>query len=777
MRQKTNLNTVNQYPKGTSIYMEGDLISSIALVIKGRVLVHHEGAKYIMVPGSFLAVSDILHGKHQSTYTALEDLMVYVFTINQKEQLENIMSINSDYNGFIIMSMNIIISELSKTYQEILKQGHALYDFLSDQYKLYYESATRLGYTARRPNWVDDLGEFDSYIELDLDKISYYKESTTVPIDVVKAYYSYSDIITRYQVEEQIEVISQLNDILKEYAKKLIFMSGCLVDESATCLFGLIAEYAIEIVNGGGNSSEIMDNMDAIIEKINSIKAFCDSRLGSNIDINRKRMEEAYHLVISGTKDKDMSAETYLKYSIKDAERVMEELSGSYQKILSYSGIDDKRAQNMQDIMLDFVNLKDRLSVDDNARRIRKQLTQEHYDLYKAVFLKAYNDKEVPRIIDMYLKYGYADERLLTNEQLLSLYFLKDEEKPDDINIYNIKEWLTLIYEGNKEPSKNEFDQEYYETLLSLKKKGKLTDKDIKDLNNNKDYKLEYEIQNMFLYNNRTTSGQISIFVPVLHKDLYLSQPDKSYITPNKVMKELERLLEIDYSIFDREVMLVDKESNIEKEYIIKRVCPDIILMPTVGSNGVMWQDITMKRRGSPGRFLFPIFCEANLFTNIVMVCGRFRWEICRTIEGVAWNDIKNKSLTSEYSDYLQFYRRNRELSEERKGKIKLQIQKGRSNSREIFVIDYKSWINYESKGAIKLNKFVRELMATYVPFSKRIRDQLTGQPIFDEAYVRFNKNRLKKIRETEGRHRLLHKENIKPTKEMEDTLNYYKES
>ena len=46
------------------------------------------------------------------------------------------------------------------------------------------------------------------------------------------------------------------------------------------------------------------------------------------------------------------------------------------------------------------------------------------------------------------------------------------------------------------------------------------------------------------------------------------------------------------------------------------------------------------------------------------------------TIEGTAWNDIKVKSLTSEYSDYLQFYRKNRELSEERKEKLKYQIQR-----------------------------------------------------------------------------------------------------
>ncbi|NLP16189.1 MAG: Crp/Fnr family transcriptional regulator [Clostridiales bacterium] len=777
MKQKINLDAVNQFPKGTVIYSEGETVSSISLIIKGRVQIHHEGARYIMGPGAFLAVSDITRGTYQSTYTALDEIIIYVFTVDHKDDIENILSINNDYNGFLIMTMNRIINELGRLYQDVLKHSYSLYNFLIKEYKAYYDSATRLGYTARKPNWIDKIAEFESYTEPDIDKINYYKECAAIPMDVVKSYYSHSAIIALYQLENQTDLINELNDLLKESVGKLAYMSELLIGEDNTCLFSLIAEFAIEVVNSDGNNQELMEIMDSIIEEINKIDGFFSSRLGRKVKINRKRMEEAYHLIITGTKDREMSAQTYLKYSVEDAEKTIVELTYSYQQILNYSGIDKDKAQKMQNTMSDFVNLKDRLSIDDNARKIRKQLTEEYYELYKEVFLKAYHDKNVPRIIEMFLEYGYADERLLTNEQLLSIYFLKKENVSGNLHVYNIREWLQLIYEGKKEPSKNEFDQEYNEMLMSMKNKGKLTDKQTKEYVSDMSKKLEYEIQNMFRYNNRITNGQISTFVPVLHREMMFGQPDKAFVTANTIKEAFDNILDIDYSIVDRETLYVNKQRKIEKEYIIERVYPDIILMPNVGINGVMWQEITGKKRNTPGRFMFPIFCESNLFMNVVKVCGRYRWEMCRTIEGTAWNDIKVKSLTSEYSDYLQFYRKNRELSEERKEKIKLQIQKGRNNSREIFVIDYEAWINYESKGAIKLNKPVREILATYCPFSKRLRDQLIIQPIFEEAYARFNRNRLKKIREIEGRHRLLMKENIEPTKEMVDTLEYYKET
>jgi hypothetical protein len=78
--------------------------------------------------------------------------------------------------------------------------------------------------------------------------------------------------------------------------------------------------------------------------------------------------------------------------------------------------------------------------------------------------------------------------------------------------------------------------------------------------------------------------------------------------------------------------------------------------------------------------------------------------------------------------------------------------------------------------GAVKLNKLVRELMATYCPFSREVREQIKLQPLFEEAMARFNRDKLKKIREIESRYRALQKDQIDLTKELEDTLSYYKE-
>jgi hypothetical protein len=499
--------------------------------------------------------------------------------------------------------------------------------------------------------------------------------------------------------------------------------------------------------------------------------------LGSSFRADRKKMEEVYHQLLTNNKGVPVNTETLFKYTQEDIQKVAEETKDSFAKIIEYAGISGEEANEMMSVMQDFLMLKDKSSTEDSSRVLRRKLAENHYNLYLKAFIRSYKEKQPPRIIDLFLKYGYADERLLTNEQLLFLFFLKEEEAEQKFcRVYNIKEWLTLIYEGKKEPSKSEFDLEYSEMVTSLRKQNKITDKEAMLWLTDPAKKLEYEIQNMFRYNNRTTNGQILSFVPILHKEQWVNNIEKQLVTANRVNEAIGEIIRIDYSVFDREVIYSNKDKNIVKEYINKRVFPDILLMPTVGTNGIMWQEIAGKRRDSAARFLLPAFTEINLGLLLVRILGRFRWELCRTIEGAAWNDIHHKSLTSEYCDYLQFYRKNKELSEEKKEKLKSQIQKGRNSSREIFVIDYEQWINYEAMGAIKLNKPVREIMSTYCPFAKEIREQLKLQPLFEESMARYYREKQRKVREIEARQRLLQKENIETPQELADTLCYYRD-
>ena len=165
---------------------------------------------------------------------------------------------------------------------------------------------------------------------------------------------------------------------------------------------------------------------------------------------------------------------------------------------------------------------------------------------------------------------------------------------------------------------------------------------------------------------------------------------------------------------------------------------------------------------------------EGDLDKSVVHLTGAFRWELCRTMQGVYWNNIQYKSLTSEYSDFLQFYRKNRELSDERKEKLKLQIQKHRNNSREIFAADYSNWILHESQGGMLLSKPVREILATYCPFALELRQNLEAQPVFQNAMARYEREKGKKLREYDLKFRVWEKDRVDVPAEIIQTKEFY---
>lgn len=777
MDYKITQNAINRLPKGMIVFNEGETVQYIAMIIKGRVAIRSQGISITAGPGSFIGVNDLYTGRYKSIYEADDDIALYMYPVSKSEDLDAILSANSECNGYIVSSLNKLIYEYNIIFKEFTKEVSSLHQFLKDTYEKCMELSHHKMEFPQYLNKIMSCSPEDDGMDLPGNRINYYSECRNLPINAVKQYYSQSNTITLYEVDEQVNIIDRQMEKVKELAKNYVFLAECLLDKSDSCLFYVLNTLAEDEAFNLEKNNYLLDILDSIINEINQTAGFMKKMLGRELEIDRMRMEKLNHLLLTRNITAIKIQAGGKPYTEDEARQALDELKDSLDKLLNYAGIEGEKAEAMKKAMQDFIMMKDKMSIDDTARAIRRKVTESFYNLYKEVFIKAYKDSKVPRLIELFLKYGYTDERLLTEEQLLYFYFLPDDDRDiENFKVYDIVSWLTLIYEGKKEPSKNEFDLDYHEMLADMKRQGRLTEKEMLVWQSDADKKLEYEIKNMFKYNNRITNGQITTFVPVLHKEMLIGDMNRIRVTAAKIKASLDKLISIDYSAFDREVIYSNEEKNIKREYIIKKVYPDIILMPTVGVNGVMWQDITGKKRDTPGRFILPAFSEMDLDTMLAKVLGRFRWEICRTIKGAMWNDITKKSLTSEYTYYMQFYRKMRDLSEETKEKIKSQIQ-SRRNIREVFISDYLSWILYEATGAIKLTKPAREILATYCPLSRKIREQLKNQPIFEEAMRRYYAEKKKKIREIEGRYRMLEKESIEVTPELKETLAYYKES
>ena len=769
MGAELNLNAVNEIPMGTIIYKEKEEVQSVALILKGKVVVQREGVRAVVGSGYFLGVNDLFSGQHSATYMAADGVKVFPFHINQPEGIETIFGLNPEYGSLMVISLSKYIRDVKNVYNYLSGTRNALYQLMKNGYDTYRVLGQQGGYTVEDMPEIAMAEELLGNASVDLKKAEYYAASVELPLEVQKKYYS-GNIICSYHVNEQSLLVNALIHECTELALQIKKLCSFVFDDRNDDLLSRMGKMVVNLKNSGKKveSAQLAELVGKLIQLLWNMDETLTKRSAVVLNFDREALQNFQRIISSG--------EIVHPENQEETKRSVEKLRNSLKQILDYAGMEGEFAKEYTDFVKQFTELPDKSATDDNTRKLRKQLTKEYYTIYKAAFLRDYKEKNCPLAVDLFLRYGFLDEKLLNKEQLNELVNLEvTDSSQGSCNVYDMKQWLTLIYEQKKSPSKSEFDLDYEENIRSMRKNNEITDEEAARLAKDPLKKLDYEINNMFSYNNRIVSGQISTFVPFLHEGSFYGKVQQSILTAELLNAAIKRIENVDYSVFVRELIFNDPKGVIAKEYYVKKVYPDIILMPVSGTSGSMWQEFSGRRRDSQGRFLLPIFSQGNLDDIMVKLLGRFRWEVCRTVQGTAWNNIKYKSLTSEYMDYIQFYRKNRELSEDKKEKLKAQIQKGRNNIREVFVIDYEIWIKNESKGAIRLNKVAREILATYCPFAKEIRDNIQNQPIFADAMARFGKERTAKVKEIDLKHRVLVKENVSIPPVLEETYLYYK--
>ncbi|MCI8337671.1 MAG: hypothetical protein HFH62_03160 [Lachnospiraceae bacterium] len=778
MKAELKKNSINQIIKGMNIFEAGDAVTEIGLVIKGRVRIQAEGVNLMVGSGNFLGLCDLDGGVHSVTYVAETNLAVYSFaSAGMQGTVAALIKAKKDYAPLMVSTLCKYIRELYKIYSELEQGSSRLWKFITDSYQTYQNIGKNTGITVMALRGIEDLGEYQPGASEDQEKVEYYRACAEIPPEVQKAYFSCSGIITMYHIKEQAALVGELISRCKNRAEYLRSLADLIILNDKS-LYHSVLQQVTMLQRVGENAAEASSLFDDVIDQINSLENLLLDRAGIDLQIDHDFMEQAYYQLLSGGGSNSNNATladgdiALVEHNFVD----VGELSGALDIILDYGELDGEQQQSFREYIQSFIDMQDKFATDDEARTLRRNIIKTYYDLYQKVFLKDYQSSEdTPLVIDLFLRYGFLSEKLVTDSIMEELLGLDTSHSGmGACSVYDMKEWLTLIIKGEKEPSKSEFDLDYDENLREMKKTGQITAEMQQEMSHDTNAKFEYELQNMFKVNHRLMFSQATAFVPFMFTECCTSSIDRSYLSKDKVNATIQRLKQIDFSVFYRESLYSKEGSAFTKEFIQEEVYPDIVMFPGYGNKGVMWQEISGRRRNSKGRFLLPIFMEGELDADMIKLLGRFRWELCRTIQGSAWNNIQIKSLTSEYSDFVQFYKKNRELSEDKKQKLKMQIQKCRNNTREVFVQDYENWIKHEANGGLLLSKPVREIMATYCPFSKELREKVGEQPMFRDAMAKFMRERGKKIKEYDLKFKVWQKDDIEVPEEILETKRFY---
>lgn len=721
---------------GASLISIGQPVDKLILITKGRMRVDCPGGSYEIGSGDIAGICEVALEIHLMNYTALEEMQVLVYPLVNVESVRGAIGSNPNVARLFIRSMIRQISSLMNACQMEQVHCNEIFRRLKADYQEYIMDLVKTNIAVETISEIEELDVYLGDEDPDYWLAGYYEGLNRIYAGEHSAdFVSENDVSIGMLRKGSLDARKSVYLLADRYSfVKKCLNSYFLHDEIG--LFGKLLELYSKLDEFPELKREIHSKLTRIISEAKAMRSTLSQTLLGRIE----ECERDLKLI---AEEMEKSGENELSTNVD--KEIFAELSGSLEQILAYSELSEEGNRHFKKNIQRFILLSDKNSMEDEAVEVRRELTKDFYEIYSEVAMKALEGKPLPMAVRLFLYFGYVDETLAGRENLVTLYrFAKElhEKKERTEDVYPFFDWLKAIYNGEKEPSRNEFDVDYADHIRELKATKRITENEAKKMMGDRILKVKYELSNLFRTANKITFGRISTFCPVFCEDNLFKEIESCFLREEAICEKLEEIKKIDYTAFYRETLALGDDEDMAREFIHVEQTPDFILMPNAGVRGSMWQEIEGRVRTTKGRMLLSIFHMEDLMQTMIRLTAEFRWELCKRIQGGRWNDVSDPSLTSLYCDYAQFYKKNSALSPDVKEKIKLSLQRAKNSFKEMFVRDYAAYLIYEGKGSPHLNKVVRQILFAYCPFDNELMTMLEKNPLFAEH---INLHRLKR--------------------------------
>ena len=753
---------VTDFSDGAVIFSTGELLGNLGLIMNGEVEAKLGVNAFSFEKADVIGLCDVIKGTHSCTYTAVSDVSLVMYPFKGDESLDALLGGNADIGYLLVNSMCRQIAQCLHLRAKFKTEADDAYELVSEMYKEYARLSRTYAYTPKKLSGLDDVAPFSEDDPIEPWLSDYYLEiSETDPNARKRFFYGKPGIATGFLRRGTEDVYRIIRSCLA-YQEYITNISGLFIDRGGYDLFTLVSELHLNTINIKGADSAVEHIVEPITRLVSGMTGidpeYCDSRLGSyREELLRKR--ESREITEAPT-----------------ASGVNSDLLGSLVMILDYSECPDEMRNDFTRLVHEYTELEDRNSSEDDAYNVRKGLTAAFYSIYRDVLVKSLNDPAPPTIIKMFLNFGYVDPTLAGYATSGYLFSIADSLKGEpESGIYTISEWLMSIYEGKNDPSLSEFEMDYPAYIKELKQTERLDDKEVNRLLADTDGKLRFEMENAFPVVNRVTFGNPSRFCPVLADHNIQKNIESIFVAPARVKEIMDEIRSIDFSAFYRETSYSNAKAGVPSESVSVEVTPNIILMPNAGSRGSMWQEIEGRKRTTPARMFLPIILENDLKQVLLRLTGEFRWEMCKRVQGSRWGDVTDPSLTSLYTDYLQFYMNNRSISMQTMNAIRNELSSARNNFKSVFVANYSAWIVNESQGSSRLNNIAISVLMQFCPFSAPIREKLATNMRYNEALTKYRIKQQKRVEHVSRVIKTVRMKSKEVPKEILDELEFAK--
>ncbi len=459
------------------------------------------------------------------------------------------------------------------------------------------------------------------------------------------------------------------------------------------------------------------------------------------------------------------------KIKVQDAS--LKKYNNLLSKILSFAEVDTDFKNKFIMLLNVFKKNKKKFENEPKLNGVKNKISELYWELYEICFLKITDTDLKSFIPGIMLHFGLLDETLVSKEHLsfIDKSYAKNLFVDEPIPVMTLPYFLEKIYKMEFNPSLTEMGESFNDVI---KKQLKLSKKEIDNTYLYSDIvedRVRFEVRKVISKIFKLIFGSIRTAFPILCSETILGKIDRTFVDPEEYSNLVNKFRQQDFSLFYRDIVLHHKFGT---DIVSKEVIPNFILYPLSGSRIMMWQELDGAKRSTAGRLFLPSFFNENLSESILTGLAHFKWELQKIMAGGKWMDPVDGGFIGAYYDYINFYKKNPNLTPKAKELLKDFIKRTRSD-KERFTKDYIMWMNFEFEGRIKLNNVARDIFYRYCPFRKDARSELAKKPLYTNLDTKYRNRARQKILKTESRIRKFEKSEESVPQDILDYMEFLK--
>ena len=471
--------------KGKQIYQSGQPLTMLHLISKGAVKASFSGGSITLEKGDVIGICELYSDAHFLTYQTTENTSIVTYAYKNEQDLQKLFATNREFANLFVTSACKQLSCLLEHYQQKRLECDTFYQSCNDDYENYKSVCSIYRMSPRSLPNLEELTSLSLEEELAEWTIPYYSSVKQLFSGHITDYLEKGTWFATgllYQISSSFFKTIELCESVDEY---LSFITHIYFNDDYIDLFEFYITLALKI----GSHSPDFSAVDGVLKRI---IRFLYENPHTNQELLQSRYSD-FQTKLSEVLAKPAASST-------NNENILNELHDSLGTLIAYADLDTEAETNLRRLLSEYKNLNDRNGVDDKTRLLRNQISKTYYELYEKIAKRALETKDIPTIVKMFLYFGYIDEEIAGTDNACYLYTLSQTVfSNNDSGVYPFFHWLKAIYEGKKEPSRNEFDEDYTRYVHNLRATNKISDAEIKDYLMNPWYKVQYEIRNMFI--------------------------------------------------------------------------------------------------------------------------------------------------------------------------------------------------------------------------------------------------------------------------------------